>query len=137
VSVYRSDPAAPGANIRRRQVGSSGGRLEHAVDVFNASRAGQTVAGLTRSLGRPRISVGAAAGSSTQARITVAWELCWYQWGVEPGAADTVFEIAKGEQVEQLDRSARHWNATVGEEAQIVFGGAGAPRRRRRWLRRR
>ena len=113
-----------------------GGRLEHAVIRFNESPAGRTVAGLTRSLGRPKVSVGAAAGSSNEVRITVAWELCWYQWAVDP--AGDVAEIAKGEDVEQLDRSARHWNAGVGKGGQLLFGAAGRQSARRAfWLRRR
>jgi hypothetical protein len=139
VSIYQRDPAAPGANIRRRQVEAPGGRLEQAVVLFNESPAGRTVAGLTRSLGRPTVSVGAAAGSSNQVRITVAWELCWYQWGVDvDDGRRGVFEIAKGEDVEQLDRSARHWNAKVGKGGRLLFGGAGRqPVRRAFWLRRR
>lgn len=113
-----------------------GGRLEQAAVCFNESPAGRTVAGLTRSLGRPSASVGAAAGSSSQVRITVAWELCWYQWAVD--RAGQVVEIAKGEDVEQLDRSARQWNASVGKGGQLVFGAAGRqPLRRAFWLRRR
>jgi len=136
VSIYQRDPAAPGANIRRRQVETPGGRLEQAAVCFNESPAGRTVAGLTRSLGRPSASVGAAAGSSSQVRITVAWELCWYQWAVD--RAGQVVEIAKGEDVEQLDRSARQWNASVGKGGQLVFGAAGRqPLRRAFWLRRR
>jgi hypothetical protein len=139
VSIYQRDPAAPGANIRRRQAEAPGGRLERAVARFNESAAGRTAAGLTRSLGRPTVSVGAAAGSSSEVRITVAWELCWYQWCVDLGdERQRVFEIAKGEDVEQLDRSARHWNAGVGEAGQLVFGAAGRqPARRAFWLRRR
>ena len=116
-----------------------GGRLEQAVVLFNASQAGRTVAGLTRSLGRPTVSVGAAAGSAGLARITVAWELCWYQWGVDlDDERRGVFEIAKGEEIEQLDRSARHWNAKVGKGGQVLFGEAGRqPVRRAFWLRRR
>jgi hypothetical protein len=139
VSVYRSDPAAPGANLRRRQVDTSAERLDRAVEGFNASAAARTVAGLTRSLGQPRVSVGTAAGSPSQVRITVAWELCWYQWGVDGASEEQpVTEIGKGDDVEQLDRSARQWNARVGEGARLVFGAAGRPPRRRMdWLRRR
>jgi hypothetical protein len=116
-----------------------GSRLERAVVDFNESPAGRTVSGLARSLGRPTVSVGAAAGSSSEVRITVAWELCWYQWGVDLGNEQgRVFEIAKGENVEQLDRSARQWNAGVGKGGQIVFGAAGRqPVRRAFWQRRR
>jgi hypothetical protein len=136
VSIYQRDPAAPGANIRRRQVEAPDGRLEHAVMRFNESPAGRTVAGLTRSLGRPTVSVGVAAGSSNEVRITVAWELCWYQWAVNQ--AGHVVEIAKGEDVEQLDRSARHWNASMGKGGQLLFGAAGRPSARRAfWMRQR
>ncbi len=81
--------------------------------------------------------MGAAAGSAGLARITVAWELCWYQWGVDlDDERRGVFEIAKGEDIEQLDRSARHWNAKVGKGGQLLFGEAGRrPVRRAFWLR--
>ncbi len=135
MSIYRSDPAAPGANVKRRQTAPEG-RLETAVERFNASSAARVVSGLTRSLGRPRASVGTAAGSASQVRITVAWELCWYQWSVD--ALDgSVHEIGKGEVLDQLDSSARHWNAAVGKAGVLSFGSAGLPARRRNWLRRR
>jgi hypothetical protein len=141
VSIYARDPAAPGANVGRRRVASEG-RLDRAVARFNASEAARTAAGLTRSMGRPRASVGAAAGSAGEVRVTVAWQLCWYQWGVD--LADEmrpVFLIARGEEVEQLDRSARHWNASAGEDGRLALRGKKATRdggeRRIGWLRRR
>lgn len=141
MSIYQRDPAAPGANVRRRQEGAPGGRLELAVARFNESEAARTAAGLTRSLGRPSVSVGAAAGSPSEVRVTIAWDLCWYQWGVDVGEGRRpVREIARGDDVEQLDRSARHWNASLGEGARVIFGTAGSPVRRRRsigWLGRR
>ena len=140
MSIYQRDPAAPGANVRRRQEEAPGSRLERAVVRFDESDAARTVSGLTRSLGRPSVSVGAAAGSPSEVRITVAWDLCWYQWGVDVGdERRPVTEIARGEDVEQLDRSARHWNASLGEGGRLAFGTAGSPVRRRRkgWLRRR
>lgn len=133
MSIYQRDPAAPGANVRRRQLDSPDARLDLAVERFNASQAARTVGGLARSLGRPRASVGAAAGVPDRVRITVAWELCWYQWAVGPGG--DVIEIAKGDEVRQLDSSARHWNASLGEGAELIFGSVGTPRQRR-WLRR-
>ncbi len=136
MSIYQRDPAAPGANIRRRQAEAPGSRLERAIVDFNESLACRTVSGLARSLGRPTVSVGVAAGSSNEVRITVAWELCWYQWVVDQ--AGRVVEIGKGEDVEQLDRSARQWNASVGKGGQLLFGAAGRqPVRRAFWLRRR
>ncbi|HEX3609715.1 MAG TPA: hypothetical protein VHU14_08640 [Solirubrobacterales bacterium] len=110
MSIYQRDPAAPGANVGRRRVADESPRAQ-AIARFNASDAGHTAAGLTRILGQPRVSVGAAAGSPNEVRITVAWELCWYQWGVDLGdPRRPVFEIARGTEVDELDRSARQWN---------------------------
>jgi hypothetical protein len=94
-------------------IAGSAGRFELAVDRFNASEAARKVAGLTRTLGEPRVSVGAAAGSAEAARITVAWELTWYQWAVASGERERpVAELARGTEIEQLDPAARQWNAT-------------------------
>lgn len=126
------DPAAPGANVGKREPEAReapGSRLERAVARFNASDAARTIAGLMRSLGKPWVSVGAAAGSPSEVRVTVAWELSWYQWGVD--LADElrpVFQIDKGNEVEQLDRSARQWNASAGERGQLVLGSPAAQR---------
>jgi hypothetical protein len=126
VSIFRRDPAAPGANVgraRAREIGSPRVQLERAVTRFNASDAARTVAGLTRSLGPARISIGAAAGSPSEVRITVAWELCWYQWRVDVGEdGRAVFQIGRGSEIDQLDRSARHWNASCGDRGELALG---------------
>jgi hypothetical protein len=140
VSIYQRDPAAPGANVKRRQAATQSDRLATAVARFNASEAARTAAGLSRSLGPARASVGAVAGSASEVRITVAWELCWYQWGVDLGDEQrSVFEIAKGGEVEQLDGSARQWNASVARGVLAVGRGGARARlpRRARWLRQR
>jgi hypothetical protein len=86
--------------------------FELAVARFNASEAARTVAGLSRTLGEPRVSIGAAAGSAEEARITVAWDLTWYQWAVASGELDhPVAELARGTEIGQLDAAARQWNA--------------------------
>ena len=83
-----------------------------AVSRFNSSEAARTVAGLARTLGEPRVSVGAAAGSPAAARITVAWDLTWYQWRVAGGEPEQpVAELAHGTELDQLDAAARQWNA--------------------------
>ena len=90
---------------------------------FNASDAARTVAGLMRTLGEPRVSIGSAAGSTSEVRLTVAWELGWYQWGVD--LADemrTVFQLGKGDEIDQLDGSARQWNARAGEGGRLALG---------------
>jgi hypothetical protein len=123
------DPAGRGANVGRRAESQPGesprGRLERAAARFNGSQAARTVAGLTRTLGRPRVSIGAAAGSTSEARITVAWELGWYQWGVDlADEGRAVFQIDKGEEIGQLDGAAREWNATAAEGGRLSLGAA-------------
>jgi len=93
-------------------IAATADRFELAVTRFNASEAARTVAGLTRTLGEPQVSIGAAAGTAEAARITVAWELTWYQWAVPSGEREQpVAELARGTEIEQLDAAARQWNA--------------------------
>lgn len=120
------DPAAAGANVGRQEPEpgeSPQGRLERAIARFNASEAARTVAGLMRTLGEPSVSVGAAAGSPSEVRITVAWELTWYQWGVD--LADElrpVAELDRGSEISQLDSSARQWNASAAPGGPLLLG---------------
>jgi len=121
------DPAAPGANVGRRPPPtvseSPANRLERAARRFNDSEAARTVGGLMRTLGRPSVSVGSAAGSPSEVRITFAWDLCWYQWGVDLGDdLRPVFQIDRGTELDQLDGSARQWNAAAGEGGRIALG---------------
>ena len=120
------DPAAPGANVGRRPepeaTESPLGRIERAAARFGGSEAARTVAGLMRSLGEPRVSIGSAAGSPSEVRITVAWDLCWYQWGVDLGdELRAVFPLDKGDEIEQLDGSARQWNARAGDGGRLAL----------------
>ena len=102
--------------------------FERAVLRFNTSETRRTVEGLVRTLGEPVASVGASAGAGDVVRITVAWNLTWYQWGVDlADESRGVFELAGGKQVGELDAAARQWNASVVEGGRIVLG---APRRR-------
>jgi hypothetical protein len=109
------DPAAAGARPQRLDPEPTLlSPFERAVARFNASEASRTVAGLVRTLGVPWVSVGAAAGAPKEVRITVAWELSWYQWGVDLGdELRPVFQIDKGLEMDQLDSAARQWNASA------------------------
>jgi hypothetical protein len=89
-----------------------------------------------RTLGTPWVSVGASAGSPNEVRITVAWELSWYQWGVDLGdESRPIFELDKGREIDQIDSSGRQWNASATEGGRIALtasanGRAGEPARR-------
>ncbi|HET9678046.1 MAG TPA: hypothetical protein VFP21_11160 [Solirubrobacterales bacterium] len=103
--------------------------FERAAARFNSSEAGHTVVGLVRTLGRPWVSIGAAAGAHDEVRITIAWELSWYQWGVDIGdELRPVFEIDKGREIDQLDPAARQWNAGVGEDGRLTLAEPAAKR---------
>jgi hypothetical protein len=116
------DPAGRGMRPRRLQPDlSPASRFEGAVTRFNASDAGRTVAGLTRTLGAPSVSVGDLAGAADEVRVTVAWELTWYQWGVDLGdELRPVYELKKGFEVGEIDSAARQWNASA-HDGRIVM----------------
>jgi hypothetical protein len=98
-------------------------RLRRALEKFNESEHRRTVAGLTRSLGEPRVAAVTPVDAPHHVRLTVAWDLSWYQWEVrladEPAR---VRSVAKGSEVEQLAESDRHWNAHAGEDGRLQLG---------------
>ena len=78
----------------------------------------------------PRASVGASAGAPGEVRVTVAWELSWYQWGVDVGdELWPVFELGKGGEIDQLDAAAQQWNAVVAADGRLRLAGDPAPSR--------
>jgi hypothetical protein len=98
-------------------------RLRRALERFNESEYRRTVAGLTRSLGSPRVAAVMPPGSPDEVRLTVAWDLSWYQWEVR--LADqraTVHSVAKGNEIEELPDADRSWNATVGHDGRLRLG---------------
>jgi hypothetical protein len=126
--VPQADPAAPGRRARAVPApdASAPTPFERAVARFNSSDAGRTVAGLTRTLGLPWVSIGASAGGPEEVRITVAWELSWYQWGVDIGdELRPVFQLDKGREVDQLDPAAKQWNASVDEDGRLSLRAPG------------
>ena len=141
MSKDRACPTAPGATVgRRRRSREKGGpavRLELAVEIFNASRESRLVAGLVRTLGEPTVSIGAAAASQTEVRITVAWELSWYQWAVDVASdPGTVARIGNGREKTELDGSARMWNGGAAKGGELFLGRPRRDTAGRRRLRR-
>jgi hypothetical protein len=120
------DPAGRGMRPRRLQPDlSPTSRFERAIVRFTASDAGRTVAGLTRTLGAPSVSVGDLAGAADEVRVTVAWELTWYQWAVDLGdELRPVYELKKGFEVEEIDSAARQWNASANDGRIVMVAPA-------------
>ena len=111
---------APEPRIERAAPSTDGGTsVADALLSFNASNHRRTVAGLTRTLGPPRATALAVQASNGKpgARLTVAWELTWYQWEVSAGPQGTeVRESGKGETIDQLRAADRTWNLLVASD---------------------
>ncbi|HEU4801965.1 MAG TPA: hypothetical protein VFS73_02180 [Solirubrobacterales bacterium] len=91
----------------------TGTTVAEALRAFNRSDHRRTVAGLTRTLGPPRATalVVKGNGSGDTVRLTIAWEITWYQWEVAAsGRGHEVRESGKGETIDQLRTPDRAWN---------------------------
>lgn len=118
-----AQPERPTAREERgAEPSSAGPDLAGAIAAFNAAEQRRTVAGLSRSLGVPKASglaVRTASGANG-VRLTVAWELAWYQWEVGPGKrGPELRELAKGETIDQLRAADRKWNLSVAEDGTL------------------
>jgi hypothetical protein len=122
----RSTEPAPAPTMRS----THGPDVVESLTAFNGSEFRRTVSGLSKSLGEPWATAIAIRTSSgdTGARITVAWELAWYQWEVGPGARrPEVREIARGETIDQLRAADRNWNLDVSRDGTLARRPIGGP----------
>ncbi len=122
------EPAPVGAPTeappRRRSVPQNPERrIRRAFESFNASSHRRTVRGLIRSLGGPYVAAVTTSDSPGEVRITVAWELSWYQWEVDLTSADqAVRELGHGEELAQLSAADQGWNAHAAEDGELRYG---------------
>jgi len=109
--VTEADPE-PRADSDPVSVAPRAVSVADAVDAFNRSDHRRTVAGLTRTLGAPRATAVLRKGNGGDGiRLTIAWEITWYQWDVTPaGRRLEVREARKGETIDQLGAADRAWN---------------------------
>ena len=91
------------------------------VDVFNASPYRRTISGISKSLGLPRVSVVAFGGRRPGAAITIAWDLSWYRYLVEPGGAPEVRLDERGDAVAELEERWQEWNAATRPDGSIAL----------------
>lgn len=100
-------------------------RIRRALDRFNSSEHRRTVEGLTRSLGEPRVAAIAPAEAPDQVRLTVAWNLSWYQWKVQFSGHDAdVRTFRNGKEIAELGAADRAWNARAGSDGRLQLGAA-------------
>lgn len=91
---------------------------------FNASGHRRTVQGVSRTLGRPRVSVVPLGGVHPDVVVTVVWDITWYRFRIDVGAAPPVRLEARGEDPDDLEPRWRQWNATVDDGGTIHLGGS-------------
>jgi hypothetical protein len=94
----------------------TGGIVERAIDMFNAGEHPRRVAGVARSLGVPSVNVRPDKDFGTLVSIVVAWELCWYRYGVDVEDRDAGARVlAQGTELSELAREERLANAVADE----------------------
>jgi hypothetical protein len=99
--------------------------LYDAIAVFNSSEFPRRVAGVTRSLGAPMVSVRSAEHLDSVVSIVVAWELCWYRYEVD--LSEPVVEaqvMAQGTELGELAREDRLGNAAATDAGMLLLAVA-------------
>ena len=98
------------------------GKLELALELFNASEHRRTITGIGRALGAPWVSA-VPIGDATAARevaIVVAWELSWYRYRVDlDDGEEAVMLLDRGDEVGELEDNLRTWNAEADAEGRL------------------
>jgi hypothetical protein len=94
--------------------------MVEAAEVFNASDYRRTVGGIAKSLGKPRASVIPLSGSSGELVVTVAWDISWYQYRVNPESVQPVRLAERGHDPGELEGSFTRWNAHVEDDGSVV-----------------
>ena len=124
----RAEPATGEARPRRRSVPQKPERrIRRAFESFNASEHRATVRSLIRSLGGPYVCAVSTDDDPSQVRITVAWELSWYQYEVDlTSEGEAVRELGRGEELGQLAAEDQAWNAHAAEDGELRTGLIGS-----------
>lgn len=91
-----------------------------AAEAFNASDFRRTVQGLLRSLGPADVSIVPLSGVHGEVVITIAWELSWYQYRVNPDGPQAVRLAERGYELDEIDPALRAWNAHLAEDGRVV-----------------
>lgn len=97
--------------------------VERAVELFNAGEQPRRVAGVSRSLGAPTVTVRPLDGGD-KVVIVVAWELCWYRYEVDLGDALAGPQLLeRGMELDELPEEDRLANAAADERGELVLLG--------------
>jgi hypothetical protein len=89
------------------------------LQAFNESEHAKRVASIARLLGPPIVCVRPAPGREQSLWITVAWEICWQRYEVDPDDPEGPHRIAEGMELEELSPQDRTPNALADEHGQL------------------
>jgi hypothetical protein len=91
-----------------------------AADLFNGSQFRRTIGGVAKSLGEPQASILSFSGVNSELVITIAWDISWYQYRVNPESAQPIRLAERGYELDELDERYKVWNAHVEEGGRLV-----------------
>lgn len=101
--------------------------VARALEVFNSGEQPRRVAGVSRSLGAPTVTVRSlerSEASHGKVMIVVAWELCWYRYEIDLG--DPAMEpkmLERGMELNELPEEDRLANAAADEHGELSLLG--------------
>jgi hypothetical protein len=97
-------------------------KIARALDVFNASGHPRRIAGVSRSLGVPIVSVMPSETEGAIVSIVVGWELCWYRYEVDlADEAAGVSVIGQGAELSELTDAEPVPNAAADQRGLLVI----------------
>jgi hypothetical protein len=97
-------------------------KIARALDVFNTSAHPRRIAGVSRSLGVPIVSVMPSETAGAIVSIVVGWELCWYRYEVDlADEAAGVRVIGQGAELSELTDAEQVPNAAADERGLLVL----------------
>jgi hypothetical protein len=91
------------------------------VSAFNRSPYRRAVAGISKSLGDPLVSVVPLAGTRPDVVVTVAWDISWYQYRVDVSAGGAVRLEGRGDDPADLSHQWRVWNANAASDGRVTL----------------
>ncbi len=100
-------------------------RIDLGLDLFNRSQFPRTIAGLTRSLGTPKVAAVNTQNGDT-VDIWVGWDLAWYSYRVTlADPTEPVEQSGRGNDVDELIGVVRDWNAEADGFGRLFIPGRG------------
>lgn len=96
-------------------------KIASAIELFNGSEHGKTVAGVARSLGAPTVSVHPSGERASLVNVVVSWELCWYRYEVDLSDDQPSVRVeGQGYELDELPPEEREPNAVADDRGKLT-----------------